>query len=74
MKHKSDLVVVQLQKMELQFKIILANLSSANFDVKKGDRIAQMVISQYEQAWFEDVKSLDDTDRGSGGFGSTGIE
>jgi|TARA_R110002020_G_scaffold106753_5_gene248279 dUTP pyrophosphatase len=57
-----------------EIKIILANLSSANFDVKKGDRIAQMVISQYEQAWFEDVKSLDDTDRGSGGFGSTGIE
>ena len=56
-----------------EIKIILANFSTEDFDVKKGDRIAQMVIAEYEQAWFEDVKSLDDTDRGSGGFGSTGI-
>ena len=57
-----------------EIKIILANFSTEDFDVKKGDRIAQMVIAEYEQAWFEDVKSLDDTDRGSGGFGSTGIK
>lgn len=57
-----------------EIKIILANLSGEDFEVKKGDRIAQMVIAEYEQAYFEDVDSLDETDRGSGGFGSTGIK
>ena len=56
-----------------EIKIILANLSTKDFEVKKGDRIAQMVIAQYEQAWFEDVESLENTDRGTGGLGSTGI-
>ena len=57
-----------------EIKIILANLSGKDFEVKKGDRIAQMVIAQYEQVYFEDVDSLNKTDRGSGGFGSTGIK
>ena len=56
-----------------EIKIILANLSTKDFEVKKGDRIAQMVIAQYEQAWFEDVDHLEKTDRGIGGLGSTGI-
>ena len=57
-----------------EVKIILANFSAKDFDVKKGDRIAQMVIAEYEQAHFENVDFLDTTDRGAGGFGSTGIK
>ena len=56
-----------------EIKIILANLSTKDFEVKKGDRIAQMVIAEYEQAYFEDVDLLEKTDRGIGGLGSTGI-
>ena len=53
--------------------IILGNLSKEDFKVNKGDRIAQMIIAEYTQLEFENVDSLEDTDRGSGGFGSTGI-
>ena len=53
--------------------IILGNLSKEDFKVNKGDRIAQMIIAEYRQLQFENVRSLDDTERGDGGFGSTGI-
>ena len=53
--------------------IILGNLSKEDFKVNKGDRIAQMIIAEYRQLEFENVKSLDDTERGDGGFGSTGV-
>lgn len=53
--------------------IILGNLSTEAFKVNKGDRIAQMIIAEYRQLEFENVQSLDDTERGDGGFGSTGI-
>ena len=43
-----------------------------SFNIKKGDRIAQMVFAQFSQAVFEKVDELSSTDRGSGGFGSTG--
>jgi len=55
-----------------EIKIPLINLSSNKFEFKKGDRIAQMIIAKYEQAEFKVVNELDDTKRGSGGFGHTG--
>lgn len=52
--------------------VILINLSSEDVEIKPGDRIAQMVIAKYEQIEWELVDSLDETERGEGGFGSTG--
>lgn len=53
--------------------IILVNLSNEPFVINNGDRIAQMVISKYERCEFEEVDELPSTERGSGGFGSTGL-
>ena len=55
-----------------EIKVILINLSEKVFLVKEGARIAQMVLCPIVKAKLIEVKSLDDTDRGSGGFGSTG--
>lgn len=52
--------------------VILVNLSSEEFVVEDGERIAQMVIARYEQADWQEVDVLDDTERGAGGFGHTG--
>lgn len=52
--------------------VILINLSSENVEIRPGDRIAQMVIAKYEQIEWELVNSLEETERGEGGFGSTG--
>ncbi len=52
--------------------VILINLSSEDVEIKPGDRIAQMVIAKYEQIEWELVNSLEETERGEGGFGSTG--
>lgn len=52
--------------------VILANLSSEEFIVENGDRIAQMVIASYQQVEWDVVETLDSTDRGGGGFGHTG--
>ena len=52
--------------------VVLINLSNEDFVVEDGERIAQMVIARYEQAEFENVDVLDETERGSGGFGHTG--
>ena len=57
-----------------QIKVILVNLSKDEFTVKDGDRIAQMVVCPIEQIIMEEVKELSDTQRGSGGFGSTGTK
>ena len=51
--------------------VILVNLSSENFTINNGDRIAQMVIAKYETAEWQEVNSLNETERGEGGFGST---
>ncbi len=56
-----------------ELMVILINLSNETFVVKHGDRIAQMVIAAHEQAEWKLVESLSDTERGSGGFGSTGL-
>jgi dUTP pyrophosphatase len=55
-----------------EIKVLLVNLSSEEFIVKNGERIAQMVIARHEQAEWELVSELSDTERGAGGFGSTG--
>ena len=52
--------------------VILVNLSSEEFVVEDGERIAQMVIARHEQAEWEEVDILDETERGAGGFGHTG--
>ena len=54
--------------------VILINLSGEEFVIKDGERIAQMVIAKHEQAEWEEVETLTETDRGSGGFGSTGTQ
>ncbi len=55
-----------------EIKVILINHGAENFVVTRGMRIAQMVIARYEQMQITEVDSLDSTERGSGGFGSTG--
>ena len=52
--------------------VILVNLSSEEFVVEDGERIAQMVIARHEQAEWQEVEMLDETERGAGGFGHTG--
>ena len=52
--------------------VILINHGAAPFVIKRGERIAQMVIARHEQATMVEVESLDQTARGAGGFGSTG--
>ena len=54
--------------------VILVNISNEDFVVQPGDRIAQMVINKFEQAKFEVVEELDETERGEGGFGHTGTK
>lgn len=57
-----------------EISVLLVNLSSEPFEVNDGDRIAQMVIARHEQAGFTTVEELDDTERGSGGYGHTGVK
>ena len=57
-----------------EIKIILINLGKEEFIIENGDRIAQMVVCPVVQASLKEVKELSDTERGSGGFGSTGIK
>ena len=52
--------------------IILVNLSAETFVIEDGERIAQMVIARHEQAMWQEVEILDETERGAGGFGHTG--
>jgi dUTP pyrophosphatase len=55
-----------------EVKVILANLGSEPFEVRRGERIAQLVPAPVLRAGFREVAELDDTARGAGGFGSTG--
>lgn len=55
-----------------EIKVILVNLSDEPFEIVPGERIAQMVVSRHEHVEWETVETLDETDRGAGGFGSTG--
>ena len=54
--------------------VILANLSNECVTINPGDRIAQLVIAKHERAEWEETLSLDETERGEGGFGSTGVK
>lgn len=56
-----------------EIMVLLINLSNTTFIINPGDRIAQMVIARHEQAEFTLVDELDDTERGEGGMGHTGI-
>ncbi|MDX9913446.1 MAG: dUTP diphosphatase [Candidatus Moranbacteria bacterium] len=56
-----------------EIKIILVNLSDKAYVINKGDKVAQMLIQKVESPDIEEVEVLDDTERGEGGFGSTGI-
>ena len=56
-----------------EVKVILINLGNEDFIVNNGDRIAQLVLTKYERIEFEAVEDLDDTTRGDGGFGHTGV-
>ena len=53
--------------------VILVNLSNENFTINDGERIAQLVIAKHERAEWEEVNKLNETARGAGGFGSTGV-
>lgn len=55
-----------------EIKIIVANLSSEPYELKPGERIAQMVVSRFTQVEWEPVRELSQTERGAGGFGHTG--
>lgn len=54
--------------------VLLVNLSTDDFIITEGERIAQMVIARHEQGEFELVDELDDTERGAGGYGHTGVK
>ncbi len=57
-----------------EIKVILVNLSNEDFVIKDGERVAQMVIAKFDQISWEPTDSLEETERGTGGFGSTGTK
>jgi len=57
-----------------ELKVILVNLGSEDFTIERGERIAQIVLSRHERILWEESESLSSTERGEGGFGSTGTK
>ena len=57
-----------------EIMVLLVNLSDTDFVINEGERIAPMVIARHEQAVFEPVETLDETERGAGGYGHTGVK
>lgn len=57
-----------------ELKVLLVNFSNSDFVINAGERVAQMVIARYEKVDFEQVIELDDTERGAGGYGHTGVK
>ena len=57
-----------------EVKVLLVNLSNTPFMINDGERVAQMVIAKHEQITWEPTSSLDETERGAGGFGHTGTK
>ena len=55
-----------------EIKVVLFNHGEKDFEIKKGDRIAQLILERYETPPIEEINIVEDTERGSGGFGSTG--
>ncbi len=57
-----------------ELKTLLVNLSDTPFVIEPGERIAQLVVAKHEHVEWEEVEVLDETERGEGGFGSTGVQ
>lgn len=57
-----------------EIAVILVNLSNEAFTISHGERIAQMIVAKHERAEWEEVQELNQTERGAGGFGSTGVK
>lgn len=57
-----------------EIMVLLINFSTEDFTINDGERIAQMVITRHEQAQFVTVEELDETERGAGGYGHTGVK
>jgi dUTP pyrophosphatase len=57
-----------------EVKVLLVNLSNEPFTIEPGERIAQMVVAKHEQVEWEEQNELSESDRGAGGFGSTGVK
>lgn len=57
-----------------EIKVLLVNLSNQDFAINDGERVAQMVVTKHEQVKFDTVEQLEETERGAGGFGSTGTK
>ncbi|HCC87583.1 MAG TPA: dUTP diphosphatase [Prevotella sp.] len=57
-----------------ELKVLLVNLSGEDFVINAGERIAQMIIAKHETATWEEVEALDETERGEGGYGHTGVK
>ena len=57
-----------------ELKVLLVNISNDDFVVNAGERVAQMVIARHETATWEEVEVLDETERGEGGYGHTGVK
>lgn len=57
-----------------ELKTLLVNLSDTPFAIEPGERIAQLVVAKHEHVEWEEVEVLDETERGEGGFGSTGVQ
>jgi dUTP pyrophosphatase len=56
-----------------EIKVLLINLSTEPFEINSGDRIAQMIVSKHEKVEWQQVKILNETTRGAGGYGHTGV-
>ena len=56
-----------------EIKVLLVNLSDQHFEINTGDRIAQMVVAKHEKVNWEQVEELNETSRGAGGYGHTGV-
>lgn len=75
LKHKitlSNAVGVVDSDFRGEINVIIHNLGNKSFEINKGDRIAQAILHKYEKIRFDFVNELDETERGEGGFGSTG--
>ena len=57
-----------------EIKVLLINFSDTDFEINAGDRIAQMVVAKHEKVEWEQVEVLNETSRGTGGYGHTGVE
>jgi len=56
-----------------EIKVLLINLSTEPFEIKSGDRIAQMIVAKHEKVTWQQVEILNETTRGAGGYGHTGV-